>query len=185
MGTSLEFWSVAFSALTFIVIAVTAIAALVQLRHLRAANQLNALVTVMQDWQSPRMQEWVRFVRTELQARLEDPNYLLSLEDPGWRRDREKHPWLHLADYYEQLGSYIKYRLVDRNSYLEVNCLGVSDLYRRMEPCIEKVREVAGTKAIFDNFEFLAVLGLQWIRLHPEGTYPRNLPRFKDVPKDS
>ncbi|MBV8280704.1 MAG: hypothetical protein JO347_01420, partial [Candidatus Eremiobacteraeota bacterium] len=50
---SLEQWNTVFSAATFIVIATASIAALVQLRHMRAGNQLNMLLTIMDMWSKP------------------------------------------------------------------------------------------------------------------------------------
>lgn len=181
---SLESWSVLFSGLTFLVIAITALAALVQLRHLRASNQLNTLVTILEDWQKPQMQAWVTFVRLELHERLKDPEYLQSIESAGGPLDRTLHPWLHIADYYEQLGSYAKFRLIDTRSYLDVSNVVVADFYERMQPCIEKLRQVRGSRAIFENFEYLAVLGRQWDRKFPEGNFPRGVPRFKELPEE-
>ena len=57
---------------TFLVIAVTAVTATIQLHHLRASNQLVALTTVMGDWQRPQLQEWLRFVRWDLVDKLKD-----------------------------------------------------------------------------------------------------------------
>jgi len=177
-----EYWNVIFSAATLVVIAVTAIAATVQLRHLRASNQLTALVTLLEDWQKPEMQAWVRFVRGgELAKQLEDPAYLRDLRNT--RGDRNLHPWLHICDYYEQLGSYVKYGLVDKPSFFDVSCVTVSSLYATLRPCIERVREVANNHAIFENFEYLAVQAVLWIRSHPDGAYPKGVPRYNDLEK--
>jgi len=177
---TVEYWNVIFSAATFAVIAVTAVAATVQLRHLRASNQLTALVTLLEDWQKPEMQAWVRFVRGgELAKKLEDPNYLRDLSET--RGDRDLHPWLHICDYYEQLGSYVKYGLVDKLSFFDVSCATVNALYAALRPCIERMREVANNRTIFENFEYLAVQALLWIRAHPNGAYPTGVPRYDDI----
>jgi len=48
---TLEALNTTFAGAAFAVIGATAIAAIVQLRHLRASNQINALLTILQDWQ--------------------------------------------------------------------------------------------------------------------------------------
>lgn len=177
---TIELWNTLFSAATFVVIAVTAIAATIQLRHLRASNQLNALVTTLEDWQKPEMQAWAQYVRGgELSEKLKDPAYLDSLA--GTINDRSLHPWRHIGDYFEQLGVYVKYGLVDKRSYLDVSSRIVLTLYEQMEPCIVKVREVAGSDAIYENFEYLAVLSVLWTKSHPNGAYPHGVPRFQDL----
>jgi hypothetical protein len=175
----LEVINTIFAGATFVVIAATAIAAVVQLRHLRASNQLSALVTILQDWQKPQMQGWVRFVREEMPNRLRDPEYLGSLGDKS--ADRDLHPWLHLCDYYEQLGAYIKFGLVDRRSFLDLGGANVVDFYRTVRPAIERARVLRGSDAAFENFEYLAVLGLEWSKRHPQGTYPARVPRFSEL----
>jgi hypothetical protein len=164
---------------TLLVIGASAIAALVQLRHLRASNQLDALIAILQDWQKPLIQQWVQFVRKELPERLKDPAYLKSLDDG--LDDTNLHPWLHLCDYYEQLGTYIKYGLIDRQSFLDVGCSNVLGFYRTMRPLIERARRIHKTQALFENFEYLAVLALEWMTLHPNGAYPKGRPRFGEL----
>jgi hypothetical protein len=176
---TLEAINTAFAGATFVVIGATAIAAVVQLRHLRASNQINALLTILQDWQKPEMQAWVRFVRKELPERLKDPAYLESL-DAGLA-DRTEHAWLHLCDYFEQLGTYVKYGLVDRRSLLDISSANVLGFYRTLRPLIERVRVIGGSNAPFENFEYLAVLGFEWTKRHPRGTYPAGRPRFGEL----
>lgn len=176
---TLEALNTVLSAGTLLVIAATALAALVQLRHMRTSNQLNALVTVLQDWQKPELQAWVRFVRDEMPGRLEDPAYLREIDE--LQLDRVAHPWLHVADYYEQFGAYVKYGFVDKTSYLDVGAYTVSQLYRVLEPAIERMRRARNNHAVYENFEYLAVIGLQWINAHKNGAYPRGLPRFRDI----
>ncbi len=177
---AIEVWNTIFSAATFVVIAVTAVAATIQLRHLHASNQLSALITLLEDWQKPEMQAWVQFVRGGgLTDKLRDPEYLRNL--PQTRGDRSLHPWLHICDYYEQVGSYMKYRLIDQASFLDVGCITVSSLYEAIRPCIERMREAGGNRALFENFEYLAVKASLWIKSHPNGAYPAGVPRYEEV----
>jgi hypothetical protein len=174
----LETLNTLFAALTFAVIAVTAIAAGVQLRHLRSSNQLAALVHVLEDWQKPDLQRWVSFVRNELPDKLGNPAYLESVVPQ--RNDRTMHPWLHLCDYFEQVGSYFKYELVDPEAFLDTTGNNVIVLYRILEPCIASLRAERGP-SVYENFEYLAVRSLLWQRRYPNGRYPKNVPRFDDI----
>jgi hypothetical protein len=54
---SLEAWSAAAQIGTFLVIAATAVAALVQLNHLRAANQIAASNMFIQEYEGPELRE--------------------------------------------------------------------------------------------------------------------------------
>jgi hypothetical protein len=101
-----------------------------------------------------------------------------SLLDP--RPDRAIHPELHICDYFQQLGSYFKYRMFDLDSYLDVASFTISDLYRNAKPCIDKMREERGD-SLYENFEYLAVQCQLWNQRHPRGAYPRGLPRFSDL----
>lgn len=177
---TLEALNTLFAGLTFAVIAVTAVTATVQLRHMRASNQMAALIAVLEDWKTPELQSWVHFVRRELAGKLSDPAFLAGVAEP--RPDRQVHVELQLCDYFEQLGSYFKYGLLDAQSYLDVGAYTVQDLYQRVQPVIEKMRESRGA-SLYENFEYLAVRGALWARRHPSGTYPHGLPRYKDLVK--
>lgn len=167
-----------FSGMTFVVIAVTAVAAIIQLRHLRAGNQLTALITVLEDWQKSDLQGHLRFVRHELATKFDDPAFLAEIDASP---DRTKHPWLHICDYFEQLGGFVRYGLIDKQSCLSISCYTFSSLCSLMQPCIDRYRIVRGQDAIYENFEYLAVLGRQWIQAHPNGDWPRGLPRFAEL----
>lgn len=177
---TLEALNTTFAGATFAVIGATAIAAIVQLRHLRASNQMTALLTILQDWQKPEMQAWVQFVRKELPERLKDPAYVDSIEAVGLE-DRTEHAWLNLCDYYEQLGAYVKYGLIDRRSLLDVGCSNFLSVYRILRPLIERTRAIRGSTAVFENFEYLAVLAFDWTKLHSQGAYPAGASRFSDL----
>lgn len=174
----LEILNTVFAGLTFAVIAVTAVAATVQLRHLRSSTQITALIRLLEDWKQPEFQAWTQFVRRELPQRVGDAEFMSGLLEP--RPDRSVHPELHICDYFEQLGSYFKYGMLDLKSYLDVASFTISDLYRNAKPCIDKMRELRG-ESLYENFEYLAVQCELWNKRHPHGSYPRGLPRFADI----
>src|SRR5436305_12465764 len=104
---SAEYLAAFASIATFLVIAATAIAAFIQLRHIHGANQLAGLLHLTETWRSDAFQSANTFIRDELAGRLRDPAFRRQLlrADP----DRRSHPELYIADMLEQTGSYIKY----------------------------------------------------------------------------
>ena len=53
---SIDKWSLLLNAVTLLVILATAVAGLIQLRHLRHQNTLNAELAVLQDWLNRRQE---------------------------------------------------------------------------------------------------------------------------------
>jgi hypothetical protein len=80
-------------------------AGLIQLRHLRHQNTLNAELAVLQSWNEPQFREWRLFIGGELQTRLKDPAFLAEYDAP--EVDRSRHPELYACDWMEQIGSYL------------------------------------------------------------------------------
>jgi hypothetical protein len=105
---------------TFVVIAVTAIAAAVQLRHLRRNNQLQAVLALRTERATRELDAAFEFVSTQLHARLQDPAFRAELES-SVAPSREAHKELRLADYYEHVGTYIKQQLIDEDVYFELS----------------------------------------------------------------
>ncbi|MBV8163772.1 MAG: hypothetical protein JOZ91_05850 [Candidatus Eremiobacteraeota bacterium] len=158
---------------TFVVIAASAIAALVQLRHLRRSNQLSGLLSVLELFQQTHFHELINFVRSELPQRMEDPAFRAGLEHVPV--DRRKHPELHVADMYEEIGSYVRCGLIDEDQFLLGHWLNVLLYWSLLHPCMVLVR--SHSPNTFENFEYLAARALAWRNKHPSGNYPRELPR--------
>jgi len=173
-----EVWSATFAGATFVVIAATAIAALIQLRHLRASNQLNTLLTLMRMWQAPDLQEHMGYVRGELQGKLKDPDFVAAYAADSI--SRREHKELLVADYFEQVGSFMKVGLMDEESWLDVAGAQVTATWQLLEPVIKAMREVRGPTA-FDNFEYGAVRAKLYFQKHPDGTYPSGTPRMEQL----
>lgn len=169
---------------TFIVIAATAIAAIVQLRHARSSNQIAALNELMEVQQTREFKAARHFVHTELAGLLQDPVFRHQL----WLFVNEKGPTIEaehriakitsLGDFYENLGLLVKRGFVDRDSALDVWSYAVAQEWERIEPIVLRYRRAAG-EAIYENFEYLVVLSQDWIAAHPNGTYPAGIRRIK------
>jgi hypothetical protein len=160
---------------TLLVIAASAVAALVQLRHLRKSNQLSGLLSVLELFQQPHFHELINFVRSELPSKLQDPAFREGLE--CLPVDRRSHPELHVADMYEEIGSYVRAGLIDEDLFLLGHWLNVLLYWSLLEPCVAIIR--SHSPRTFENFEYLAARALIWNQNHPRGNYPRGLPRVE------
>ncbi len=104
---------------TFVVIAATAIAAVIQLRHLRASNQLVSLMTITHDFDRPEFRKLQTYIRNDLPAKMREPGYRAEILDPRGV-DREKHPEAIACAFFEELGLFMKRRLVDEAVFLDM-----------------------------------------------------------------
>ena len=179
---SLELWNTIFAGATFVVIAATAIAALVQLRHLRNSNELNALLTLMEMWQEPGMQEHIKYTRTTLREKLQDPEYLSQYNKFGL--SRVEHPEMLVADFWEQIGTFMKHQLFDESAWLDIAAAQAARSWADLEPII-RTMQAAGGPSAYENFEYLAVRATLWQARHPLGAYPAGLPRMRELTRSN
>jgi hypothetical protein len=172
---SLEFLNTLASIGTFTVIAVTAIAAMIQLRHLNRNNQLQAVIALRAERNLSEINQAYEFVVTELQTKLKDQTYRAELEN-DLAPSRERHKELLLADFYEHVGAYVKKKLIDEDVYFEQASPG--RYWALVEPAIAIYRRKRGAQC-FDNFEYLVVREQEWEKAHPRGTYPAHERRLE------
>ena len=171
-------WNAIVSTVTLLVVVATAIAALRQIRHLRAQNTLSGLLKVLDDWRDPTFQKWLHYVRMELPERTKDPSYF---DDLGLGAiDRVKHPELNICDWYEQVGSYMKYGLLDERTMMDVSSSSCKAAWDSIQPVIERMRQTRGD-VLYENFEYMAVRGILFSRANPNGCYPPGTPRMRDL----
>jgi hypothetical protein len=161
---------------TFIVIAATAIAAIVQLRHLRAQNQLTGLLTVLARVEDPQFNEWVDAARETIKSRLPDPAYRRAILDGTF--ERRDNPWLNLANSYDWVGSLVKHNLIPKESLLDVYAGRVMQAWDIIAGIVPLVRGRSG-QGVWENFEYLVVEARKWYAQHPDGAYPKGVPRLQ------
>ncbi|MBV8459566.1 MAG: hypothetical protein JO009_01620, partial [Candidatus Eremiobacteraeota bacterium] len=93
--------------ITMIIIAASAVAAVMQLRHMRAGNAIAGFLGFMDRWASPEARERQAYVfGGELERRLADPAYRAGLMQV--QGDRRTHPELEYLDFWESLGGFVK-----------------------------------------------------------------------------
>ena len=158
---------------TFVVISATAIAAVVQLRHLRANNQLEGLLDIVGRIEDQN--RWIDETRRQLPAMLADPAYVQSVADRTFDRNVA---WLQLGNRNERIGSLLKYRLIPEDPFLDVYYAIVMQTWEIMLPMTALLRSTA-SQNIWENFEYLYVRSKSFGERYKYGNYPKGVPRAK------
>ena len=160
---------------TLAVFSATALAALVQIRHLRASNELDAFLHLNNALRQPALREAFRYVQTHLAEKLEDPAYRADLAHVGFI-DARAHPEMDACNWFDEVGTLVKYGLIDERTFLDLFARLAIYYWARLEPAIVVVRRERGPGQ-YENFEYLAVLAERWRAKHPHGDYPSAVPR--------
>ena len=161
---------------TFVVIAITAIAAVVQLRHIRGSNQLAGLLHVTEMWRGDAIQQANKFIDEDLAERLRAPSYRAELMERV--PSRRTHPELLVADMMEQTGSYIKYGMIDGQQFLDITGNYVEHMWARLKEVVAIRRVATNSAALYENFEYLAALEQDFRAKHAADNYPRGVRRL-------
>lgn len=164
---------------TFLVIAATAIAAVVQLRHARSSNHIAAFNELRETMETPQFARAQHFLDTQLAATLQNPAFRYCVATPAARTDEMQLQWQHVkavGNFYEGMGVLVKTGLVDRELVSQLWSDQVSAAWQKIAPLAAIVRRRAGD-GVWENFEYLAVLQQDWLAAHPKGTYPAGVRR--------
>jgi hypothetical protein len=165
---------------TFLVIAATAIAAIVQLRHARSSNQIAAMNELRETFEKADFIDAERFVNTELSTRVQDPGFRYQFAERSARTEETRPLFskiVSVANFYEAMGILVKTGLVDRVLVLEMWADVISGSWARLAPIAAIGRRSVGD-ALWENFEYLGVLSQDWRTAHPQGTYPDGVRRI-------
>src|SRR5215469_17936658 len=162
---------------TFVVIAASAVAALIQLRHMSSNNELSALRAAMESWDSDRVQDALYFLRTEFARKMKDESYRKELDTAG-PVDRRTHQELYICDFWDTLGVFIMHGLLRESAFLEMGAEMVAMNWETISPAIAIMRRKRGD-ALFIGFEYLADRGRRWTAQFPEGCTTRKWTRQK------
>jgi hypothetical protein len=173
---SAEYLTAAASIGTFIVIAATAIAAIVQLRHMSANNQLTGLLNVLSRIEDPTFNEWHDAAREQIAKHMSDPAYRQSINDESYTR--RNNAWLNLCNSYEWVGSLVKHDLIPEEPFMDVYSARVLYTWDMVEEVIA-IRRRRGDPSLWENFEYLVVRARAWERRYPNGSYPKTEERLQ------
>jgi hypothetical protein len=175
---SMEAWTTVAAVGTFVVITITAIAAFIQLHHLRASNQLSAMLKLLELEQSAALEDRFHFVRTQLAAKMRDPDFQTSLDEQPI--DRTLHPERHVIAWFEHIGAWMKNGLIDEQAYLEYASPIITQYWTLLAPTVRLIRRTRDAW-VLEDFEYLAARAKRWIETHPLGRYPKNTSRMEAI----
>ena len=170
-------WLGAWAALaTLVVIGASAVAALIQLRHMRAGNQLEALLSLERDFRGPELQSALLFIQADLAKRLEEPAYRAELQTIGYI-DTQEHPELVVCNWFNEIGTLVKHRLVSEYTFMDLFARLIVFCWKRVSPAIAIMRRSRGDFQYHD-FEYLAARAQTWLDRYPNGYIPDSTQRL-------
>jgi hypothetical protein len=151
-----------------------AVAAIIQLRHLRNGNDLQGLLKVLEMAYQPAIQDAFDFLTHTFPEKIKDPKFRHELLVHPI--DSHVHKELIAMEYYERLGSYVKNHLIPADLYLD--CSSPQLYWDSLAPVIATMRQKHGAAA-YENFEYLVVRAQDWDARYPTGAYPKNVRRLR------
>lgn len=173
---TLEAWSIVASFGTFAVVAATAIAALIQLRHMRSSNQIVALTEVRETLESERFAQARRLIMKDVPRLISTPAGRAQLAAPP-PMPIELESIRMMANFFENVGAFVRHGIIDGNMACDLWSGVVLDTWKVLEPVVLIRRHRAS--GLWENFEYLAVLSEDYIKKHPMGAYPASVRRMK------
>lgn len=164
---------------TFVVITATAIAAIVQLRHMRASNQIDAINSITDFQESAHYLEALKFVNERAPELSKNPDFRkLMYMNPSPPALQPLHT---VANLYERLGALVKHGAIDADVACDLWSDTILSAWDKLQPIIAAKRHVTGPEP-WENFEYLAGLCKTWIERHFGSSLPRGARR---VPVDA
>lgn len=174
-----EWISAIASIVTMVVIGASAIAALMQLRHMRGSNQIELIANWTEAIEGEQFQRALAFVSKDLKTILSDVQKVRSL---SWNPiPPELQSVRTVANNFESIGSFVRRGIIEPDVACDLWALVVTLAWDFSVPVVTEVRRIVGTEALWENFEYMASISKRWIDAHPHGTYPKDQPR---MPKD-
>lgn len=169
-------WATAIGTLgTFIVITASAIAALLQLRHMRSGNQIAAYNECRETMDAPEFRNALHFIRTDLAERLAAPHAadeLAAQNLPG-----EYGAIRIVGNLFESMGLFVRIGMMERRIACELWAGIVLDTWNRLRPLTAAVRRRAGV-GVWINFEYMAALSQDYMSQGKGSAYPGDVPRM-------
>ncbi len=158
---------------TFVVIAASALAALLQLRHTRGSNQIIALTECREKLESKEFQDARMFIIKEMPRLLEDSTVVEALRGPYFPDQLRQISYV--ANFFESMGAFVRFRIIDRRIACDLWCSVVLLMWEAILPVTRVRREL--DPGIWENFEYLAVLSEDFARRHPT-SFPEGMRRM-------
>jgi hypothetical protein len=185
---SLELINTFGTLLTVAIIAATAIAAIIQLRHMRAGNQINAVLTIGENYYGREFMDAAYLMYRELPersggSRIFEISKRQFEEVPGHQSSAPellevRKAALLVCNTHDELGVLVKRGAVDKAMFLESRSSMILNQWARLENFVAFRREVEKNDSAWENFELLAVWSEDWTQRHVS-SYPNGVRRWR------
>jgi hypothetical protein len=182
---SLELLNTIASAATVVVVSATAIAALIQLRHLRVSNQINAMLQIGGSFEGAAYADAYLLVGRDLDQVMSDPSFRayelahardLPLPNIDPEQLAVRRAVILIGNMYDEMGMLVRNRIIDKKLFVYQYSSHVIEQWNRLSGYIAFVREASGRNSTWEMFEYLVVLTQDFARENPD-TYPRGVRR--------
>ncbi len=160
------------SVATFLVIAASAIAALIQLRHMRNSNQIVVFNEIRHTLESTEFRDALRFIRYEVPARIDDVAFRARMLDPDASEAKSVTEIGNFLDF--AVAPLVKHGFVDRNLACDLLYYPTVMCWDNLASFIASRRAMAGYR-MWEDFEYLSLLCKDFRRRYPLGTYPKGV----------
>jgi uncharacterized protein DUF4760 len=181
---SLELVNTLATVATTVIIAATAIAALVQLRHLRAQNQISGQLALRQVLLDRDFLQAVGRARQDVPKLMEEPAFRQYVADYhlGVAEDHERYDSLYegilvVGRNLENVGNMIRNGLTDERIFLEQYANLVIIAWDAVEPLLRIRRAAVQSDSPWEDFEYLTVLARRWTAAKGSA-YPKGVARI-------
>jgi hypothetical protein len=138
---------------TLVLLAATAIAGFIQLRHMRAGNELAAAQAIERDFRAPELQAALTYVQHEFAARIADAAYRCELAAPGYV-DPRAHPEMLLCNWFNRTGTLVADGLLKEDLFMDSFGRLVIYYWELLVPAIAVLRRARGANQ-YAGFEYL------------------------------
>jgi hypothetical protein len=160
---------------TALVIAASAIAAAVQIRHLRTGNQISAYNECRETMEGAEFREALAFIRNEIPQRLADPETVSAITGSALRNE---YAGIRLvANLFESMGLFVKAGMMDEQIACELWAGIVLNCWNNLRPLTAELRR-RHSAGVWINFEYMAVLSEDFVKHFPDGGYPAGVRRM-------
>jgi hypothetical protein len=164
---------------TLVVIVASAFAAVTQLRHMRSANHVAAMLELRETLTSRAFSESyvaaIRFLSDNL-AQPDVRRTILTAERLSTLPEFE--PVRSVGNFFENAGCLVKNEAIDAAIFCDLLSEVVVSTWKAYAPFVAHRRLRTGN-ALYENFEYIAVLSEDWISACPNGAYPRGKRRME------
>jgi hypothetical protein len=137
--------------------------AIYQLREGRRAAQFDATQRMVDRMLDPEFNRALRFVIDELPARMSDPVYAAELDHSrGWDVDPNTHLELIVLVRLEEIGIYVRRRLVLGDAILDFNAVLILQSWEHLRDVVAHMRKSHRNPHVWSNAEYLYERALQY-----------------------